>query len=73
MHTSFSPFSRSYSSMQTHTVTVACSVMDAGHKDGQEEKVSHIRVCGLLMDVCSESGGHVDVFVFEPMCVTVKD
>lgn len=59
--------------MQTHTVTVACSVMDAGHKDGQEEKVSHIRVCGLLMDVCSQSGGHVGVFVFEPMCVTVKD
>nr|XP_033474837.1 ceramide transfer protein-like isoform X4 [Epinephelus lanceolatus] len=29
--------------MQTHTVMPACSVMDAGHKDGQDEKVSHIR------------------------------
>ncbi|XP_074494297.1 ceramide transfer protein-like isoform X8 [Sebastes fasciatus] len=40
--------------MQTHTVTVACSVMDAGHKDGQDEKVSHIRVCGRLIH--AESG-----------------
>uniref|UniRef100_A0A8D3ACR8 Ceramide transporter 1 n=1 Tax=Scophthalmus maximus TaxID=52904 RepID=A0A8D3ACR8_SCOMX len=30
------------SSMQTHTVTVACSVFGAEHKDGQNEKVPHI-------------------------------
>ncbi|XP_074525493.1 ceramide transfer protein-like isoform X4 [Halichoeres trimaculatus] len=29
--------------MQTHSVTRAFSVMDAGQKDGQDEKVSHIR------------------------------
>ncbi|KAM8760856.1 ceramide transfer protein-like isoform 4-T4 [Acanthopagrus schlegelii] len=47
MHTcmdpSFLSLSRSVSFMQTHTVTIACSVMDPGHKDGQHEKVSHIR------------------------------
>lgn len=41
--------SRSISYMQTHTVKVACTVMDTGHKDGQDEKVLHIRVCGLLI------------------------
>ncbi|XP_036954057.1 ceramide transfer protein-like isoform X4 [Acanthopagrus latus] len=43
MDTSFLSLSRSVSFMQTHTVTIACSVMDPGHKDGQDEKVSHIR------------------------------
>ncbi|XP_030272459.1 collagen type IV alpha-3-binding protein isoform X4 [Sparus aurata] len=47
MHTcmdpSFLSLSRSVSFMQTHTVTIACSVMDPGHKDGQDEKVSSIR------------------------------
>ncbi|XP_029017325.1 ceramide transfer protein-like isoform X3 [Betta splendens] len=43
MNPSFLPLSGSLPSMQTHTVSVARSAMDAGHKDGPDEKVSHIR------------------------------
>lgn len=69
MHPSFLPLSCSLASMQTHTAAVACSVMDAGHKDGQDEKVSHIRVCGLLIYVCCTSGVHVRICVWVHVCV----
>ncbi|XP_034450592.1 ceramide transfer protein-like isoform X3 [Hippoglossus hippoglossus] len=43
MHPSFLPFSHSLSSTQMQRVKVACSVIGAGRKDGQDEKVSQIR------------------------------
>lgn len=73
MHAPFLPHSRSHFSMQTHAVTLAFSVMDAGHKDGQDEKASHIRVCGPLMYVRGQSGVHVRVCLLKPMCVPAED
>ncbi|XP_069565497.1 ceramide transfer protein-like isoform X4 [Brachyistius frenatus] len=43
MQSSFLPHSRSHSSMQTHTVKLGRPVMDAGHKDGRDKKISHFR------------------------------
>lgn len=72
MHTCIHPLflPRSHSSIKTHTVIVACSVMDAGQKDGEDGKVSCIRVCGPWMYVCSQSGVHaLYVCVCLSLCV----
>lgn len=51
MHPSLLSRSRSVSYMQAHKDTAVCSVMDAGHKDGQDEKVFHIRVCVCVCEI----------------------
>ena len=71
MHPSFLPFSHSLSSTQMQRVKVACSVIGAGRKDGQDEKVSQIGVCGLLRNECSMSEVHVCSVSFESMFVCV--
>ena len=47
--------------------------MDPGHKDGQDEKVSSIRVCVWSVHICKARVECLCVYVFESMCVPAED
>lgn len=70
MHPSLLSLSRSASYMQANKDMTVCSVMDAGHKDGQDEKVSHIRVCVWSIDISVQQEWSSCVCVSLSPCVS---